>query len=449
MPICFMVMPFGIKPNADPQRGPGTIDFNALWEKALKPVIEQLGYEAIRADQELGAMIILEMIERLAASDLVVADVTIPNGNVYYEVGVRHAARPLGCVMIAADWSRQLFDIDQMRRVAYPLAEGAITDETANAIKTKLLTKDALKKMAAGKSPVFQCLPWHPGTPPAEKEREMKAFAQRLADFQTEARQVRLAPKSERAGKALALRDRYLPNIKQLPAAATEIMYLLRDTRQWSVVRDFIDALPEDFRKLTVMQEQRSLAQSQLGNHTEAIAVLEQLIAEQGDTSERRGLLGGRYKRLYFESTDETDPNDKAGYLDSAIEQYTAGMNLDLNDYFPASNLPRLLRLRNQEGDEKLAREAAIITVHGAERALVRNPTDQWVLPTLLGAAFDAGDVAKASKLIAQIRWANLPEFPIETTAKDLRVAVSLTRDEATKSALCNLIERFEGPKTS
>jgi len=60
----------------------------------MEPFIrEDLGYKAIRAGEEIGALIIVEMIERLAMSDLVIADVTIPNGNVHYEVGVRHAAR--------------------------------------------------------------------------------------------------------------------------------------------------------------------------------------------------------------------------------------------------------------------------------------------------------------------------------------------------------------------
>ena len=35
--------------------------------------------------------IIRDMIERLALSDMVLADVSIPNANVFYEVGVRHA----------------------------------------------------------------------------------------------------------------------------------------------------------------------------------------------------------------------------------------------------------------------------------------------------------------------------------------------------------------------
>ena len=63
----------------------------------------------MRADQETGALIINQMLERLYFSDLVLADLTIPNGNVYYEIGLRHAARESGCVLLAADWSKQLF----------------------------------------------------------------------------------------------------------------------------------------------------------------------------------------------------------------------------------------------------------------------------------------------------------------------------------------------------
>ncbi len=69
-------------------------------------------------------MIITQMIERLYFADLVLADMTIPNGNVYYEVGIRHAAKEIGCVLLAADWSKQLFDVAQMRTMRYPLAEG-------------------------------------------------------------------------------------------------------------------------------------------------------------------------------------------------------------------------------------------------------------------------------------------------------------------------------------
>ncbi len=431
--VCFMVMPFGTKPNPDAQRGPATINFNALWEKALQPFITDLGYTAIRADQELGALIILEMIERLAMADLVIADVSIPNGNVYYEIGIRHAAKDKGCVMIAADWSRQLFDIDQMRRVAYPMPEGEITDITAAAIRTKLHENDALVHLAMGKSPVYQCLPWYPGQPAEARQRELQSFVDEVSAFQEESRLARRAPKAERAQKALALRDRYAAKAAGLPAIATELMYTLRDAGQWQAVLDYVDSLPEQLRGLPVMQEQRSLAASKTGDHQKAIVALESLIDDHGDSSERRGLLGGRYKKLY---TSATDPDEKAGYLDNAIDQYTQGMRLDLNDYFPSSNLPRLLRVRGQDEDEMAAQAAASIALHAVERARVRNPNDEWINPTLIGAAFDAGDVARAKKLYQEIRRAGAPSFHLDTTIADLELSVELTKDAKVKADL-------------
>src|SRR5262245_57169595 len=140
-PLCFMIMPFDRKATqAEADKGPAEIDFNALWDKAYVPVIEALGYKPVRADQDSGAMIINQMLERLYFADLVLADMTIPNGNVYYEVGVRHACRDVGCVLLAADWSRQLFDVAQMRTVRYPLAAMPIDDAAAVQIRDALVT---------------------------------------------------------------------------------------------------------------------------------------------------------------------------------------------------------------------------------------------------------------------------------------------------------------------
>ena len=130
-PICCVVMPFRTKDTNAPPPAPASVNLDALWQKALRPVLEELGYQPVRADQDLGALIVKEMIERLYFSDLVLADMTLPNGNVYYEVGIRHAARQDGRVLVSADLSKTLFDVDQMRQVRYPLPEGDIGDATA------------------------------------------------------------------------------------------------------------------------------------------------------------------------------------------------------------------------------------------------------------------------------------------------------------------------------
>ncbi len=47
------------------------------------------------------------------------ADISLGKANVYYEIGVRHAAQRYGCVLTSAEWARVLFDIAQMPRVVY------------------------------------------------------------------------------------------------------------------------------------------------------------------------------------------------------------------------------------------------------------------------------------------------------------------------------------------
>src|SRR6202011_1321626 len=104
----------------------------------------------------------------------------------------------------------------------------------------------------------------------------------------------------------------------------------------------------------------------------------------------------GRYKRKWKVSNDSGD-------LNRAIAEYEAGMKLDLNDYYPSSNLTRLYRTRNRKGDDDKARIAAAVTLTACERARLRKSNDEWLNPTLLGAAFDTGDVEKAHELASEV----------------------------------------------
>jgi hypothetical protein len=113
--IAFVAMPFRVKPTGlAADKGPAQIDFDALWHKAIYPAMEVLGYMPVRADNQTGSVIIKDMLEQLVFADLVLADITIPNGNVYYEAGVRHAARESGCILISAEWAESLFDLGQI-----------------------------------------------------------------------------------------------------------------------------------------------------------------------------------------------------------------------------------------------------------------------------------------------------------------------------------------------
>src|SRR5690349_11866456 len=193
-PLCFMIMPYGRKPTQAPVgQGVAEVDFDALWERAYVPVIEALGYDPVRADQDTGALIINQMIERLYFADLVLADMTIPNGNVYYEVGVRHAAKKTGCVLLAADWSKQLFDVAQMRTVRYPLADGDVGKHAAKAV-IKAITRE-IEKRRDGLSPVHGSIKGYPDDVDEAAASTMKDVMTATAAFQGETRAARVLPR--------------------------------------------------------------------------------------------------------------------------------------------------------------------------------------------------------------------------------------------------------------
>lgn len=444
-PICFMVMPFGVKETLAPpeKKAPVKVDFNALWEKAYAPALRDLGFDPVRADEDTGALIIHEMIERLAVSDLVVADLTIPNANVYYEIGIRHAAKETGCVLVSADWSMPLFDVNQMRRITFPLPEQEVTEETAVPIRKALV--ESIEGLRDGQTPPYTILPGFP-TPDPEKVQILKDLMRKLSDFQAEVTAVRQATGDECADKARDLVQRYASNSPMLSSVALELLNLLRDcTEDWKAVVEYIDQMPASLRKLPSVREQRALAQSEMGSPLEAAGVLEELIRTHGPTSEREGLLGGRYKRLYRNMLEKGNNRETARYLDLAIKHYMRGMKLDLNDYYPTSNLARLLRTRSEEGDEEQAKTAAYVTLVACERAKERKQGDKWLLPTLLGAAFDSGDADTAERLYKQVREEGPARWQLKSTIRDLETSIMLQQDAATKERLNRVLEKLKG----
>jgi len=119
-------------------------------------------------------------------------------------------------------------------------------------------------------------------------------------------------------------------------------------------------------------------------------------------------------------------------------------MQLDLNDYYPASNLPRLYRERAEKGDEKKATSAAVVAMSACERSRSRNPQDPWASLTFLAAALDAGDVASAKKSLDEIKRIGITAFPLSSTLPDLRRSLSLLGDAKKSSALAAVVRALQ-----
>jgi tetratricopeptide (TPR) repeat protein len=289
--------------------------------------------------------------------------------------------------------------------------------------------------MAAGASPFYQVFPQYPEYDPA-RANAFKKTLEDLSRFQAEIIAARSGNGDECRARAVELRNRYYTGGPIQKAVAIELLYTLRDCTDWTTTTGFIDSLPDDLKNSPLVKEQRALALSKGGDHDAAIGALQELIRTSGDTSERRGLLGGRHKKKWTLTKNPAD-------LDRAIAEYERGMKLDLNDYYPSSNLARLYHTRKRKGDDDKARISAAVTLTACERARARNAADEWLNPTLLGAAFDAGDVDKATELADQVNVDGPAAWKLETTIEDCRTAAQLY-DEPRRGELLDVVVRLE-----
>src|SRR5512147_112572 len=91
----FIVRPFGTKEG---------IDFDRIETELIRPAMEQAGLTGGTTGQFIQqGNIRTDMFEQLLIADLVIADISIHNANVFYELGIRHALRDKRAFLIRAN----------------------------------------------------------------------------------------------------------------------------------------------------------------------------------------------------------------------------------------------------------------------------------------------------------------------------------------------------------
>jgi hypothetical protein len=92
--------------------------YNDLIKEALLKARPSL--EVIRADEvAIPGTITTDIITRIMNADFVVADVSHPNPNVFYELGLRHACRPGTIIIRDKNSPSPPFDIAHLRYIEY------------------------------------------------------------------------------------------------------------------------------------------------------------------------------------------------------------------------------------------------------------------------------------------------------------------------------------------
>ena len=131
---CFVIMPFGEKQDV----GGKIIDFNKIYDYLIKPALEKIeeyNVKCIRCDEiSRAGWIHADMMEHIRDDEIAIADLTTLNPNVFYELGVRHALRKSGTVLIHHKGTKNPFNISGFRIVDYDHEDLKSVEEAKNQI---------------------------------------------------------------------------------------------------------------------------------------------------------------------------------------------------------------------------------------------------------------------------------------------------------------------------
>jgi hypothetical protein len=127
---CFVMMPFGPW-------------FDRYYQEIYVPAIKEAGFEPVRADELFTTGSVVEQIwEQIEKAKLLLADLSGKNPNVFYELGLAHAAKK-PVVFTASQVDDVPFDLRHLRVIIYDVREPqwssrlqqSVTDYLRNAAK--------------------------------------------------------------------------------------------------------------------------------------------------------------------------------------------------------------------------------------------------------------------------------------------------------------------------
>lgn len=98
---------------------PFSDDFNDIYKFGIKEAAEELGVIAERVDEQIFKEDILDRIYRqIEIADIVIADMSGKNANVFYEVGYAHAKDKV-CILLTSNIGDIPFDLKHRRHIVY------------------------------------------------------------------------------------------------------------------------------------------------------------------------------------------------------------------------------------------------------------------------------------------------------------------------------------------
>ncbi|HWS89405.1 MAG TPA: tetratricopeptide repeat-containing protein [Pyrinomonadaceae bacterium] len=484
-PHVFVAMPFDVKEvqaaaaatEKEAAKEAIKVDFNEVYALLHEPALKRAGCVPFRADKEkAGGDIRTDMFFELVTADIIVADVSMLNANVFYELGIRHGVAPRGVFMVEGGWAKlKIFDLYTDRKFSY---DGKLfltgkeerdadwqqrLDAEVEQLANRLRDAIAADEQTIG-SPVYKELP---GLKPADwsEVRTARAnyFGNVFADWES---RVKVAAANGWAGDILTLADdapTRFHRTQLLWRAAGALRGMKRFAAALTVLDDLLALDGKHLGALT----QRGLVLNRLGRVADAqVHMLNVVKAHEGDT-EAQGILGRVYKDLWKvewqdgKTVEERQQLAVAASVNlvGAVESYEKATRAKF-DYYNGINVISAVKLLEHLAEETGDQPAEFEVPHFDEfvsvirySALTKfdcaGPDDEervWVKATLAELELVAGDAKRAYALYREAAYSRAAtHFSVSSMLEQVRLFESLNfRPDAVAPVVQLLRTRLE-----
>jgi tetratricopeptide (TPR) repeat protein len=433
-PLCFVLMPFGQKPDA----AGAIIDFDAVYHDLIKPAVVEAGLEPVRADEEMtGGIIHKPMFERLILCEYAVADLTTANANVFYELGIRHAVRPSSTVLVFAEKSRLPFDVALLRGLPYPLSAAGVPDNAAAAKRALVDRLSAAKGSPDKDSPIFQLVEDLPI--PDIKRLKTDVFRERV-EYSAKIKEQLAAARKQGADAVRAIEQQLAPVGDQESGVIIDLFLSYRAVKVWPAMIALVEKMPAPLAGTVMVQEQLALALNRQGDDERAERVLLALLQSRGPSSETYGILGRVYKDRWDTAVKAGNTFLARGFLDKAIDAYLRGFEADWRDAYPGINAVTLMTLRDSPDPRR--EQILPVVSYAVERRIATGKPDYWDCATRLELAMLAKDEAGATAALGAALAAVREVWEPESTARNLRLIRQAREQRGTAEAWMRQVEQ-------
>lgn len=412
-PYCFVLMPFGRKTDENGK----VVEFDAVYEQVIKPAIEDAELEPIRADEEIfGGIIHKPMFERLMLCDYAVADLTTANANVFYELGMRHSARPHTTVLVAGSEMRLPYDVTMLRAIPYEIGKVG-QPANARAARRQLAERLIACRNPSEDSPLYQLLTDFPR--PDIQHLKTDIF-RNVVKYSKEMKD-RLRGAREKGREAVREIETEIGRISDAdPAIIVDLFLSYRAVGDFKGMIKLVEKMPGFLEQTLLVREQLGFALNRDKRHGDAERVLKEVIDTHGPSSETNGLLGRVYKDRW-DIAKKAGKGPKAnGYLRKAIKTYLEGFEADFRDFYPGVNAVTLMEMTNPPD----IRQKALIPVveYAVKRHLATKNPDYWDYATLIELAIISRNEEVALEYLELALTVEMEGWQPESTANNIRM---------------------------